>query len=111
MTLIYEPLRGFVKPQQPARRARMRLNGRPHPKAGTSRQGPAWTALMRQRRALAKAMHALCRPSVKADADSVGWEIVTYIDQLDQQSLHQLQADFAMHWRNSNRRRLLAETL
>jgi hypothetical protein len=48
---------------------------------------------------------------VKADADSVGWEIVTYIDQLDQQSLHQLQADFAMHWRNSNRRRLLAETL
>jgi len=67
MTLQYEPPRGFSSPQ-PARRARVRLNGRPHPKTGTSHQGPVWVALMSQRRAQAMAMHAQCAPNVKADA-------------------------------------------
>jgi hypothetical protein len=48
-------------------------------------------------------MHDQCSPFVKADAESIGWEIINYIDQLDPRCLHMLQRDFATYWRLSNR--------
>jgi hypothetical protein len=101
-TIDYDPARGFSRPQ-PARRARLRLNDRPHPKGGTSHQGSTWVAARRVHQAQLKALHTLCDARVKVDAESVGLEIITFLHELDPQSLHLLRADFAAYWRLSNR--------
>jgi hypothetical protein len=48
-------------------------------------------------------MYAQCDPNIKADRETIGWEIVNFIEQLDPRALHGLQRDFAMWWRLSNR--------
>ena len=102
MTLQYEPARGFSSPQ-PARRARRRLNGRPHPRGSTSHQGPVWVTARRAHQASIRVVGALCKPDVQADAESIGLEFINHLHELDARSLHCLRADFATYWRLSNR--------
>jgi|SRR6516165_4738939 hypothetical protein len=104
MTLQYDSTSGLFKPQ-PARRARVRLNGRPHPRGSTSHQGPVWVTARRAHQASIKVVHALCKSDVKADAESIALEFINYLPELDARSLHCIRADLASYWRLSNRNR------